>query len=78
MSNNDYVTQLEKFTENMGLDLSKWDLESDEITNNYSDENECRELCYRSKHNGAYSLYVVMEYFNPPEWEIIEFQMSGD
>jgi hypothetical protein len=71
-----YKKQIEKYANELGVDLSKWNLESDEKTDYYSDENECRELFYRSNINTFCTLYVAIEYFDPPNWEIIDFKID--
>ena len=75
----EHIKQLEEFArEVLGIDLSKWELTFDNTTDAYSDENECREIGYDNKQDPMYRIYVVMEHFDPPKWEIIEFNMEGD
>ena len=73
-----HIDILKKFCNDLGIDLSKWFIESDEKTDVYSDEDECRELSYRNNNHDEYTLYVIMQNFRGSEWMVIEFSMSGD
>ena len=73
-----HINTLKRFCDDLSIDLSKWDKEIDKKINTYSDEDICRELTYRNKNYGEYTLYVVMQNFQGSEWMVIEFSINGD
>jgi len=72
------IDTLKSFCDDLGIDLSKWDIENDKKINTYSDEDICRELTYRNKNYGEYTIYVVIQNYQGSEWMVIEFSMNGD
>jgi len=75
-----HLEELEKFAKDLGINLSKWKLESDELYDLYNsdDNDEYREICYESKVNGEYTLYTILQNFQGNEWIVIEFSIQGD
>jgi hypothetical protein len=72
------VEAIEKFAGEIGIDLSKWKLEYEKQTHDYSDENECFELHYTCKIDSTYTIHTVLENFEGEEWVVVEFQLNGD
>lgn len=72
----DHIEAFKKFTEELGVDLSKWELEDDTLVSDIAPI--CRELSYRNKTQGEYTIYSTIEYFKKSEWITVEFHMTGD
>ena len=50
---------------------------TDEKTDDYSYEDECRELIYRNKNEDEYTIHAVMLNYQDSEWIVIEFSIKG-
>jgi hypothetical protein len=65
------------YLKDLGIDISKWKLSSDETTFMYS-EFTCRELMYQNKERREINLYCLIENFKNKEWIVVEFNIQAD
>jgi len=72
----DHIEAFKKFTEELGLDLSKWELEDDILVSDI--EPICRELLYRNKIQWEFTIFAAIQYLKKAEWAIAEFNMTDN
>ena len=72
-----HLTTFKKFARELGINLSKWELENDNSTNDIG--KICRELSYRHKINEEYSMYAIVgRHIESSVWKVLEFNIMSD
>lgn len=72
----DHIEAFKKFTEELGVDLSKWELEDDTLVSDIAPI--CRELLYRNEIQSEFTMFAAIQYLKKAEWAIVEFLMTDN
>lgn len=68
---------IQEHCDDLGIDLSKWELEGVEESNYCGQDFDCREIVYRNMTTG-YILLFLAQHFNFAEWVVINSALEQD